>query len=167
METSVVTTQWLQFALTLFCLFVAQIVALYIWYQRQKTDRNAEQVRLEERHEDLRKQQLEELHAIVERDIGVVKVEVDQVKKRLCSDQTLQRERNEQLHGHLRRIETTRPTREEMDKNVNQLKELMLTTKGDLAQAMTVGFNNLDRRFDEFREYTRDMIHERQSPPKE
>lgn len=155
---SVSIADWVGFAVTLFIFFCSQAVALFIWYRRHKADQNKERTRLEEKQEHARKEQLKELQHIVDKDIGAVREEVADIRNDLEKQQETQRQRNEQLHGHMRRIEESRPTREEMERNMSQLKELVITTKADLEKAVATGFNNLDRRFDEFKEYAKDLM---------
>lgn len=155
---SVTISDWVGFALTLFVFFCSQAVALFIWYRRHKADQKAERTRLEDKQEHARKQQLKELQTIVDKDIGAVREEVADIRSDIEKQEEIQRQRNEHLHGHMRRIEESRPTREEMERNLGQLKELVVTTKTDLEKAVAYGFNNLDRRFDEFKEYAKDLM---------
>lgn len=146
------------FGVALFSCFFAQGVALYIWYRRSREEHRREQRRIEEKHEQERKEQLAQLQEIINKDIGSVRREVEDIREELTEQERLQSQRNEQLHGHLRRIEESRPSREEVERNMTQLKELVLLTKSDLEKAVMSGFQQVDRRFDEFRDYTRDLV---------
>lgn len=153
----VTMAEWISFAIVLFTFFCGQAVALFIWYRRHKADQKRERVRIEEKQDKERVQQLEKLQAIVDKDIGTVREEVSDIRKEISQQERVQSQRNEQLHGHLRRLEESRPTREEMEKNMAQIKELVVSTKADLERAVTLGFQNIDRRFDEFKDYARDL----------
>tara|TARA_Y100001956_G_scaffold65932_1_gene67217 strand:- start:221 stop:724 length:504 start_codon:yes stop_codon:yes gene_type:complete len=150
--------EWLNLAVTLFCVFLAQGVALFIAYRMYKFNNEKEQRRIEERQEDARRRQLEDIRQMIDNDLGTVRDEVADVRNSVSEQDRLHKAVHEQLHGRIGMIEKSRPTREEMDRNLLHHKELILSMKGDLERTISVGFKNVDRRFDEFKEYTRDVL---------
>ena len=149
--------EWVGFSITLFCFFAAQGLALFMWYKKYQRETKLDAQRLEERQEQARKEQFEQLQSVVDKDIGSVRSEVADLRKEVAQQEEAHRRSNEQIHGHLRRVEESRPTREEMERNMSQLKELVTMTKVDIERAVTSGFHTLDRRFDEFKEYAKDL----------
>lgn len=143
---SVTLSDMIGFAITLFVFFCSQAVVLYIWYQRHKREQKKD-----------RDEQFTRLQGIVEKDIGALKLEVEEVRQDMEKQERVQCQRNEQLHGHLRSLEASRPTREEMEKNMAQLRDLVISTKKDLERAVGDGFKQLDRRFDEFKDYAKEL----------
>lgn len=143
------------FALTLFVFVGAQAVTLFIWYHKHRRDQERDRREAAADQENHRKKQLHELKTLIDRDIGSVKEEVGGLRRRMDSYETVSKERDEQLHGHLRRIEVDRPTRAEMNKEISRLKEVVSDVKVDLTKAVDDGFKNLNLRFDEFKGYAR------------
>lgn len=151
------TPQIVTVVLTLLTFLGAQAVALFIWYRKHKADREREIKEQAKEQQFHRKEQLADLKKLIDRDIGSVKEEVGGLRERLESYEEVQRDRNEQLHGHLRRIENDRPTRGEMNKEIAHLRNDITSVKEELTRSVDAGFHNLNRRFDEFKEYARDL----------
>lgn len=131
---------------TLFCFFGAQAVTLWIWYRKHKRDQKLD-----------RDQQLEKLQEVVDKDIGKVWKEVSNIRQEMHENEETQRQRNEQLHGHMRRIEESRPTRTEMKEQLASLKDTISQVETRLTASVSTGFDRLDKRFEEFKEYAKEL----------
>lgn len=131
---------------TLFCFFGAQAVTLWVWYRKHKRDQKVD-----------RDQQLQKLQEVVDKDVGNIRREVSSIREEMHSNEESQRQRNEQLHGHMRRIEESRPTRTEMKEQLSSLKETITQVETRLTASVAMGFDRLDKRFEEFKEYAKEL----------
>lgn len=131
---------------TLFCFFGGQAVALWIWYKRHQRDQAKD-----------REEQLDKLQQVVDKDIGKVWKEVTNIRTQIRNNEATHAEQNEQLHGHLRRIEESRPSRPEMKEQLASLEKTISAVEDRLSNSVNIGFDRLEKRFDEFKEYAKDL----------
>lgn len=157
MFSEVSASELMAMGVALFCFFGAQLVAVWVWLRKEKKDR--------ERYEaNRRREQFEEMKAVIDKDIdhvsqdvGKVSQEVDNLRQAIDQSDHRHKQGREQMHGHLRRIEESRPTRQEMEKELNQMKDTILAVKQDLQNEIRNGFDGIGKRFDEFKDYARDL----------
>jgi chromosome segregation ATPase len=147
---AVTASDWLSNAVTLFCFFVAQVVAIWLWSRRERRLRD-------EQEEARREHQLTKMKSMLDKDIDKVTSDVDELRKSLAQSEHRHKQGREQLHGHLRRVEESRPTRQEMEKELGQMRDTILTVKQDLQNEIRSGFEVVGKRFDEFKDYARDL----------
>lgn len=150
MVDAITASEWLAAAVTLFCFLGAQVVAIWLWMRRERRDRHAYE-------EARRAEQLKEMKRMIDNDVGKVTEDVDQLKEAMAKSDHRHKQGREQLHGHLRRIEESRPTRQEMEKELGQMRDTIITVKQDLQTEIRTGFEVVGKRFDEFKDYARDL----------
>lgn len=121
---------------TLGLFFTAQVVAAYLFFRREK--------RLEARQREVdRHHQLQEMKSIIDKDLGEIRHDLHAV-----DDKHLQN------FEHLR---ASRPTRPEVEREIQQLKNIV-EAQGQAQQSiMQHGFAAINTRFDEFKEYMREI----------
>lgn len=150
MPSEISSADLLTAGVALFCFFGAQLVAVWVWSKKEQRER-------EEREDARRREQLVEMRRMLDSDISKLDADVDALRLDLQQSDHRHKQGREQMHGHLRRIEESRPTRQEMEKELGQMRDTIITVKKDLQAEIRTGFDTVGKRFDEFKEYARDL----------
>ena len=130
------TVELIKLGAGLFTFFGAQMVAAWFFFRREKAqDKRA-------REED-RRHQLKQMKEIIDKDIGEIREDL-----RVVDD------RHTKNYAHIRE---TRPTRPEMEREIQMLRNILESQGNAQQNTMAAGFEAINRRFDEFKEYMKDL----------
>lgn len=141
---------WVALVVALTSFLGAQAVAIYLF--RHKERRAGARLREAER-----KAQLEQMKSIVDEDIERVGERISELLSDISKVRAEIRELANQSNQRYEHIKESRPTRGEMEKELKRIRELVLSQGESQQSAINTGFASMDRRFDEFRDYMRDI----------
>lgn len=130
------TVELIKLGVGLFTFFGAQIVAVWLFFRREKA-------RDQQLREEDRRQQLKQMKEIIDKDLGEIREDI-----KLVDD------RHTKNYEHIRE---SRPTRPEMEREIQLLRSVIESQGVAQQNMMAAGFEAINRRFDEFKEYMKDL----------